>query len=385
MCVLKEANAGACRLNCYSKCNVLVKTQPLRIDITLVRWSIILRSCSVFIAKTFARPIEIIKISKIRASSEQRIHQCGGIIMVRYFAKRIGIMVVALFMIALLTFVIMHSIPGGPFTSDRKVSPEVAAALNAKYNLDAPLAEQFFDYVGGLLHGDFGPSYKYPGKSVNDFIFNGFPVSAKLGGITIVFVLLAAIPMGVLAAVKNGKWVDMVVMALATIGVTIPSFIIASLLIYIFSFRLNLLPTYGLDTWKGYILPVIALGGYSISYMARLMRSSLLEVMGQDYIRTARAKGLSEVKVVFGHAMRNALIPVITVLGPTIANLMTGSFVIEKIFAIPGLGRYLVDSVSQRDYTTIMGVTIFYATFLMVMIFVVDIFYCLIDPRIKYD
>ena len=284
--------------------------------------------------------------------------------MVRYFAKRIGIMVVALFMIALLTFVIMHSIPGGPFTSDRKVSPEVAAALNAKYNLDAPLAEQFFDYVGGLLHGDFGPSYKYPGKSVNDFIFNGFPVSAKLGGITIVFVLLAAIPMGVLAAVKNGKWVDMVVMALATIGVTIPSFIIASLLIYIFSFRLNLLPT---------------------SYMARLMRSSLLEVMGQDYIRTARAKGLSEVKVVFGHAMRNALIPVITVLGPTIANLMTGSFVIEKIFAIPGLGRYLVDSVSQRDYTTIMGVTIFYATFLMFMIFVVDIFYCLIDPRIKYD
>ena len=298
--------------------------------------------------------------------------------MVRYFAKRIGMMVIALFMIALLTFAIMHSIPGGPFTSDRKVTPEVEAALNAKYNLDAPLPEQFLDYVGGLLQGDFGPSYKYPGKSVNDFIFNGFPVSAKLGGITIVFVLLAAIPMGVLAAVKNGKWVDMA-------GVTIPSFIIASLLIYLFSFRLNLLPTYGLDSWKGYILPVVALGGYSISYMARLMRSSLLEVMGQDYIRTARAKGLSEVRVIFGHAMRNALIPVITVLGPTVANLMTGSFVIEKIFAIPGLGGYLVNSVSQRDYTTIMGVTIFYATFLMVMIFVVDIFYCLIDPRIKYE
>ena len=305
--------------------------------------------------------------------------------MVRYFAKRIGIMIIALFMIALVTFVIMHSIPGGPFTSDRKTSPEVEAALNAKFNLDAPLPEQFFDYVGGLLHGDFGPSYKYPGKTVNDFIYNGFPVSAKLGGITILFVLLAAIPMGVVGAGKNGKWVDMAVMAIATIGVTIPSFIIASLLIYVFSFRLNLLPTYGIDTWKGYILPVIALGGYSISYMARLMRSSLLEVMGQDYIRTARAKGLSEVKVVFGHAMRNALIPVITVLGPTIANLMTGSFVIEKIFAIPGLGGYLVNSVSQRDYTTIMGVTIFYATFLMVMIFVVDIFYCLIDPRIKYE
>ena len=305
--------------------------------------------------------------------------------MVRYFAKRIGIMIIALFMIALVTFVIMHSIPGGPFTSDRKASPEVEAALNAKYNLDAPLVEQFFDYVGGLVQGDFGPSYKYPGKTVNDFIYNGFPVSAKLGGITIVFVLLAAIPMGVVAAVKNGKWLDMAVMALATIGVTIPSFIIASLLIYVFSYQLNWLPTYGIDTRKGYILPVLALGGYSVSYMARLMRSSLLEVMGQDYIRTARAKGLSEFQVVFRHALRNALIPVITVLGPTIANLMTGSFVIEKIFAIPGLGGYMVNSVTQRDYTTIMGVTIFYATFLMVMIFVVDIFYCLIDPRIKYD
>ena len=174
-------------------------------------------------------------------------------------------------------------------------------------------------------------------------------------------------------------------MSLATIGVTIPSFVIASLLIYFFSYKLNWLPTFGLDSWKGYILPVVALGGYSLSYMARLMRSSLLEVMGQDYIRTARAKGLSETSVILKHAMRNALIPVITVLGPTIANMMTGSFVIEKIFAIPGLGVHFVNSVSQRDYTTIMGVTIFYAAFLMAMIFIVDIFYCLIDPRIKYD
>lgn len=200
-----------------------------------------------------------------------------------------------------------------------------------------------------------------------------------------IFVLLTSIPMGILAAVKNGKWQDMAVMAVATIGVTIPSFVIASVLIYIFSFRLNWLPTYGVDTWKGYILPVIALGGYSVSYLARLMRSSLLEVMGQDYIRTARAKGLSETKVILRHAMRNALIPVITVLGPTVANLLTGSFVVEKIFAIPGLGVHFVNSVSQRDYTTIMGVTIFYATFLLAMIFIVDVFYCLIDPRIKYE
>lgn len=203
--------------------------------------------------------------------------------------------------------------------------------------------------------------------------------------VTLIFVLLAAMPMGILAAVKNGRWQDMMMMGVATIGVTIPSFVIASILIYIFSFQLNILPTYGLDSWKGYILPVIALGGYSVSYIARLMRSSLLEVMGQDYIRTARAKGLTETKVIVKHGLRNALIPIITVLGPTVAGLLTGSFVTEKIFAIPGLGSYFVTSVTHRDYMTIMGVTIFYATFLMVMTLAVDMFYCLIDPRIKYE
>ena len=305
--------------------------------------------------------------------------------MVRYFLKRLGMMLVALFMIILLTFVIEHSIPGGPFTSDRKVTPEVEAALNEKYHLNDTLPKQFLDYLNGILHGDLGPSYKYTGKEVTDFISNGFTVSAKLGGITVIFVILAALPLGILAAVKNGKWQDMLVMGIATIGVTIPSFVIASLLIYVFSFRLNWLPTFGLDSWKGYLLPVITLGGYSVSYLARQMRSSLLEVMGQDYIRTARAKGLSETKVIFKHALRNALIPVITVLGPTIANLLTGSFVVEQIFAIPGLGVHFVNSVSQRDYTTIMGVTVFYAAFLLAMVFLVDIFYCLIDPRIKYE
>ena len=218
--------------------------------------------------------------------------------MVRYFMKRLGMMLIALFLIILVTFVIMHSIPGGPFTSDRNVSEEVEAALNEKYHLNDPLPKQFFDYVGNLLHGDFGPSYRFTGKTVNDFIKNGFPVSAKLGGVTILFVILASIPMGILAAIKNGKWQDMLVMAVATIGVTIPSFVIASLLIYVFSFRMGALPSFGLDTWEGYILPVITLGGYSISYLARQMRSSLLEVMGQDYIRTARAKGLLEPKVI---------------------------------------------------------------------------------------
>lgn len=305
--------------------------------------------------------------------------------MVRYFIKRLGMMIVALFLIMLLTFTIMHAVPGRPFTNDRKVSPEVEAALNAKYNLDKPLPEQFLGYLKGILHGDLGPSFKYIGKEVSDFIKDGFPVSAKLGVVTLIFVLLAAMPMGILAAVKNGRWQDMMMMGVATIGVTIPSFVIASILIYIFSFQLNILPTYGLDSWKGYILPVIALGGYSVSYIARLMRSSLLEVMGQDYIRTARAKGLTETKVIVKHGLRNALIPIITVLGPTVAGLLTGSFVTEKIFAIPGLGSYFVTSVTHRDYMTIMGVTIFYATFLMVMTLAVDMFYCLIDPRIKYE
>ena len=305
--------------------------------------------------------------------------------MVRYFIKRLGMMIVALFLIMLLTFTIMHAVPGGPFTNDRKVSPEVEAALNAKYNLDKPLPEQFLGYLKGILHGDLGPSFKYIGKEVSDFIKDGFPVSAKLGVVTLIFVLLAAMPMGILAAVKNGRWQDMMMMGVATIGVTIPSFVIASILIYILSFQLNIHTTYGLDSWKGYILPVIALGGYSVSYIARLMRSSLLEVMGQDYIRTARAKGLTETKVIVKHGLRNALIPIITVLGPTVAGLLTGSFVTEKIFAIPGLGSYFVTSVTHRDYMTIMGVTIFYATFLMVMTLAVDMFYCLIDPRIKYE
>ncbi len=302
-----------------------------------------------------------------------------------YIAKRIGMMLLALFIIILLTFVIEHSIPGGPFTSDRKVSKEVEEALEEKYHLNDPLPKQFLDYLTGILHGDFGPSYKYTGREVSEFIGEGFPLSAKLGGITVLFVLLASIPMGILAAVKNGKWQDMLVMTLATFGVTIPSFVIASILIYVFSFRLGVFPSFGLDSWKGYILPVITLGGYSLSYLARQMRSSLLEVMGMDYIRTARAKGLTEVQVIFRHALRNALIPLVTVLGPTIANLLTGSFVVEQIFALPGLGVYFVNSVSQRDYTTIMGVTIFYAAFLLAMVFLVDVFYVLIDPRIKFD
>jgi oligopeptide transport system permease protein len=282
-----------------------------------------------------------------------------------------------------LTFVMMHAIPGGPFTSDRGLTPEIKEALEKKYRLNDPIALQLGHYVANLARGDLGISYQFRGKSVNEFIASGFPVSGKLGLVTIAFVLLTALPMGIVAALKNGRWQDMAIMAAATLGVTIPSFVTATLLMYVFSYRLGLLPTFGVSTWKGYVLPTIALGGYSLAFLTRLVRSSFLEVMGQDYIRTARSKGISEFDVVVKHALRNALIPVVTVLGPVIAGLVTGSFVIESIFALPGLGVHFVSSIANRDYTTIMGVTIFYATFLIALVFLVDVFYCLIDPRIK--
>lgn len=305
--------------------------------------------------------------------------------MTRYIFKRMGMMMMTLLLIVVLVFFLMHAIPGGPFTAQRELPPEVEAALMAKYNLDESLGEQLLHYIGGLLQGDLGPSLKYPGMRVNDFIAQGFPVSAKLGLVTILFVLAASIPMGIVAALNSGKWQDMGTMVVATIGVTIPSFVIATVLMYFFSHRLGWLPAFGLDRPTGYILPVVALAGYSLSFMARLMRSSLLEVMGQDYIRTARAKGITEFKVVTRHALRNALIPIVTILGPTIAALLTGSFVIEKIFALPGMGKHFVTSITNRDYTTILGISVFYSAFLVAMVFVVDMFYLLIDPRIKYE
>lgn len=305
--------------------------------------------------------------------------------MTKYIIKRLLMMLVTMLMITLVTFTFMHIVPGGPFAQEKQIPASVQAALEEKYHLNDPLPKQYFDYLKGLVRFDFGPSYKYMGKTVNDFIESGFPYSAKLGLVTLVFVLLTSLPMGIVSALKNGRWQDMLLMAIATLGVTIPSFVIAAGLLYIFAFQLGWFPSFGVDKWQGYILPMIALGGYSISFLARLMRSSLLEVMGQDYIRTARAKGISESRVIVRHALRNSLIPVMTVLGPTVANLLTGSFVIEKIFAIPGMGSYFVNSVSQRDYTTIMGMTVFYAAFLLSMVFLVDLFYCMIDPRIKYD
>lgn len=305
--------------------------------------------------------------------------------MSRYIIVRILSMIATLFVIITLTFTLMHSIPGGPFTSEKGLPPEIMKAMEAKYNLDQPLHKQYIDYVTGVLKGDFGPSYKYKGRQVSDMIKEYFPVSAQLGGISIFLIVVLGIPMGVIAALKQGKFLDKLMVFLAVMGVTIPSFVLATLMIYTFGTTLGWLPTSRWTSWKSMIMPVIALSVGSIAYITRLTRSSMLEVINQDYIRTARAKGLSESIVIFKHALKNALIPVITYLGPMAAAILTGSFVIEKVFAIPGMGRMFVDSITNRDYTVIMGVTIFYAVILIVFTFITDLVYGLVDPRIKVE
>jgi len=303
--------------------------------------------------------------------------------MARYILKRLTSMIITLFVVITATFVLMHSIPGGPFTREKPLPPAIVKALEAKYNLDKPLHEQYIDYVGGVMRLDFGPSFQRTGVQVMDLIKKGLPASAKVGGIAALVVLVVGIPLGIISALKQNSIEDYVVTILATIGIAVPPFVVATTILYVFSARLNWLPAIGLSTWKHYIGPVIALAGFSLAFVSRLTRSSMLEVLRQDYIRTARAKGLSEFVVVGKHALKNALIPVITYVGPMVASIMTGSFVIEKIYAIPGMGRYFVESVGNRDYTVIMGVTIFYAALYIIMVFIVDIVYSLVDPRIK--
>lgn len=294
-------------------------------------------------------------------------------------------MIVTLFVIISITFIMMHAIPGGPFTREKALPEPVLQALNAKYHLDDPLWKQFVDYVKGVLTFNLGPSFQRAGVTVNDLIKEGFPATLKIGLASVVVIIIVGIPLGILSALKQNKWQDGLVMFIATIGVTIPSFVMATGIIYIFSAKLGWLPSNGLTSWKHMIGPVIALSGFSLSFVARLTRSSMLEVLQQDYIRTARAKGLSNNKVIYKHALKNALIPVVTYLGPMIASLLTGSFVIEKVFAIPGMGKHFVESVGNRDYTVLMGITIFYALFLVIMVLLVDILYSFIDPRIKME
>lgn len=277
----------------------------------------------------------------------------------------------------------MHTIPGGPFKKEKALPPAIQRNIEERYKLNDPLWKQYADYLKNLLRGDLGPSFKYLGRSVNDIIRDGFPVSAALGAWAILFALVVGVPAGIISALNQNKWQDNAVMAIAIIGVSVPNFVIATLLMYVFAVKLRWLPVAMWGTPKHVILPMIALAGFPAAFFARLMRSSTLDVLSQDYIRTARAKGLSWYAVVVKHVVKNAILPVVTYLGPLVAGILTGSFVVENIFAIPGLGRYYVTSIYNRDYTTIMGVTIFYSAFLVLVNFLVDITYGWIDPRIK--
>ena len=303
--------------------------------------------------------------------------------MAKYVCKRVGYAILTIFLISVITFTLMNLIPGGPFLSEKAVTPATQAALEAKYGLDVPKPQQYLNYMNGLLHGDFGESLKQKGRTANDIIFSTFPVSARLGGISILVALVAGVGLGSVAAMCRGKWGDQLIMVVSTLGIAVPSFVVATALMKIFGVELKWLPTMGLSTPLHYILPVFTLAFYPMAYITRLMRSSMLDALNQDYIRTARAKGVSKFKMLFKHALRNAILPIITYAGPLLAFTLSGSFVVEKIFNIPGLGREFINCITGRDYPMVMSTTIFLATFLVLMNVIVDIPYKIVDPRIK--
>lgn len=302
--------------------------------------------------------------------------------MLKYIGKRFLVSLITIWAVVTITFFLMRLMPGGPFDGD-KLTPEIKANMEAKYGLDKPLIDQYAMYIEDLTHGDFGESMVFPGREVADTISKSFPASAEIGGLAVIVSIVGGILLGVIAALKSGKWPDKLIVFIATLCTTIPSFVIGAVLIYILAVQLQLLPATGFDDWKNDIMPCIALGAVSLSFITRLTRSKLIDVLKADYIRTARAKGLSKGKIIFKHALRNSLIPIVTYVGPLIASILTGSFIVEKIFAIPGLGNEFVQSVTNRDYSMLLGVVVFYSTMLIFFAFFVDILYVIIDPRIK--
>jgi dipeptide transport system permease protein len=301
----------------------------------------------------------------------------------KFIVKRLLTMVVTLWVITTLTFVLMHAIPGSPFNQERNSNAAVQKNLEAQYHLDQPLYVQYLYYLKSILQFDFGPSIKQPSQTVNDMLGRGFPVSFELGMTALLTAVISGMVLGILAALKHNGLIDYLAMTIAVLGISIPNFILATLLIQEFAVNLKILPAATWTSPSHMILPTAALAVSPMAIIARLTRSSLLEVLTQDYIKTARSKGLSPVKIIVKHALRNALIPVVTILGTLTASILTGSFVIEKIFAVPGMGKYFVESINSRDYPVIMGTTVFYSIFLIMMLFLVDIAYGLLDPRIK--
>ena len=303
--------------------------------------------------------------------------------MAKYIGSRIAQSAAILLLITCLTFLLMNMVPGGPFLSEKSPSPEVLAAMEEKYGIDKPISEQLVNYLKGICHGDFGVSFKMQkNRPVVDIIKEMFPVSAKVGVIALILAVSVGVPMGCVAAYNRGNKIDSVLRVITTLGISVPGFVVATLLLIVFGVKLSWLPTMGLKTPASYIMPCFALSFYSMCYIGRLSRSSMLDVINQDYIRTAKAKGVSTFKIVFKHSLRNAFIPVLTYLGPLTAGILTGGFVVETVFSIPGLGRYLVQSVLNKDYPIIMATTIFLAALVIIMNLVVDILYKVVDPRI---
>lgn len=303
--------------------------------------------------------------------------------MKKFVLKRLLMAIVTMWVIITITFVIMHAVPGDPFAREGKMPEQVYQNLRAQYGLDKPVGEQYVIYLKNIMKGDFGKSMKSQAETVNQMIKRGAPVSAQIGLQAFIISMILGPALGSIAALYQNKLPDYITMIIAIIGISVPSFIFATLLVQFVAKQVAWLPISGWGTFSHSILPSLSLALMPIAASARLMRSSMLEVLGQDYIRTARSKGLSKFKVIMGHAVRNAILPVVSTLGTTLSGLLTGSFVIEKIFGVPGLGNFLISSVTNRDYTLIMGTTIFYSFVLIILLLIVDILYVVIDPRIQ--
>jgi len=301
----------------------------------------------------------------------------------KFIIRKVFLLAFSLFLVASFTFFLMQAAPGDPFLQEQAIPDEIMKSMYKHYGLDQPWYIQYVRYLKGLITWNLGPSFKYEGRTVNDIIQEGFPVSFILGIEAIFISVFTGVLLGTFAAVRRGRWQDHLSMIVAVIGISVPNFIMATFLQFIFAMKLDILPVARWGSFAHSILPALSLAALPTAFIARLTRANMVEVLEQDYVQTARSKGLSEIRVVFKHVLKNSLLPVISYLGPLSSAIITGSFIVERIFGIPGLGGWFVTSITNRDYTVIMGVTVFYSALLMVSVFLVDIFYKLIDPRLQ--
>jgi oligopeptide transport system permease protein len=305
--------------------------------------------------------------------------------MLRFFASRLLQSLLALIIIITATFFMLRFVPGGPFTSEKAVTPEILRNLEAHYGLDQPLWKQYFDYLGSLAQGDFGPSFKYPNRTVNEILADKLPVSLELGFLSLLVALLIGLPLGILAAVRRNTWVDYVASSFGMVGISIPTFVVGPLLVLALAIHLGWFNASGWSSPIDRVLPCLVLGIAYAAPISRLTRGGMLEVLSQDFIRTARAKGASELRVVLRHSLKGGLLPVVSFLGPAIAGILTGSFVIETIFQIPGIGREFVNSAFNRDYTLVLGTVILYAVLIMALNLAADVVQAWMNPKVRLE